>query len=315
MYSDFDFEILNSPEFKEDSVREEIIVPLLKRLGYRSSGANRIIRSKTLTHPFIYVGTRKHPAKTIPDYTLFHEDKPILILDAKSPTEDILKPSHIQQAYSYAIHPEIKCKNFALCNGHKLVIFDTDHSDPLLLISAKEFNDHWDEIEKYLSPRFLMRPELRRFAPDFGFKLHQIGITKDIQLIMPGVQLNLFGKVTEELYTAGANCDFTDEPHCVSFDFNSSLLPAILKGIPQPIAEQFSNALFRAPFQAAAELAIELDIAVHLGEKTQGRDEEFIPLIIEKVMESRFNFEPLDNPSNDIPPHVYRLRNSFKIKG
>jgi len=45
---DFDFALLNSQDFKEDSVREEIIHPLLKALGYAASGPNRIIRSKGL---------------------------------------------------------------------------------------------------------------------------------------------------------------------------------------------------------------------------------------------------------------------------
>lgn len=30
----FDYEVLNDSEFKEDSVREEIIMPLMKALGY-----------------------------------------------------------------------------------------------------------------------------------------------------------------------------------------------------------------------------------------------------------------------------------------
>ena len=45
---DFDFKLLDDPDFKEDSVREEIILPLLKYLGYSASGQNRIVRSKSL---------------------------------------------------------------------------------------------------------------------------------------------------------------------------------------------------------------------------------------------------------------------------
>ncbi len=47
----FDFNLVDSPGFKEDSVREEIIHPLLKALGYAASGPNQIIRSKEFT-PF-----------------------------------------------------------------------------------------------------------------------------------------------------------------------------------------------------------------------------------------------------------------------
>jgi hypothetical protein len=41
----FDPQGLDNAGFKEDSVREEIVHPLLVRLGYASSGDSRIIRS------------------------------------------------------------------------------------------------------------------------------------------------------------------------------------------------------------------------------------------------------------------------------
>jgi hypothetical protein len=39
----FDFQLLDSRGFKEDSVREEIVLPILNALGYAGSGPNRII--------------------------------------------------------------------------------------------------------------------------------------------------------------------------------------------------------------------------------------------------------------------------------
>ena len=108
MFPDFDHALLEDPEFKEDSVREVIITPILSRLGYTPSGSDRVIRSKTLVHPFIYAGTRRVPITLIPDYTLLSEGRVVCVLDAKRPSEDILSRKHIQQAYSYAIHPEIK---------------------------------------------------------------------------------------------------------------------------------------------------------------------------------------------------------------
>lgn len=313
MFQDFDLNLLNSPDFKEDSVREEIILPLLKRLGYNASGINRIVRSKTLTQPFIYIGTKKHPVKIIPDYTLFHEEKPILILDAKSPTEDILEKAHIQQAYSYAIHPEIKCKNFALCNGFKLAVFSIEEINPLIVISIHEFDKSWNEIEKYISPKFLLNPILRKFAPDYGYKIKYMGISQKTKLYMMGVRLDLFMKVSEELFTATSNIDFCGEAHCVSFDFNPSLLLSIVKGLPNALAVQFCDALGKAPFQALAELAIEIDISCHLGEETQGSEESFIPIIIDEIIESRFNMEPMPE-RYDIPPsYIFQLRKAFRI--
>ena len=91
MFSGFDPSLLSSPDFKEDFVREVIISPILTRLGYTPSGPDRIVRSKTLVHPFIYAGTRKVPVTLIPDYTLLGEGQPLCVLDAKNPSEDILK--------------------------------------------------------------------------------------------------------------------------------------------------------------------------------------------------------------------------------
>ena len=314
MFSEIDLNMLNSPEFKEDAVREEIIVPLLKKLGYKGSGVNRIIRSKTLTQPFIYVRTRKHPVKIIPDYTLLHEEKPVLILDAKSPSEDILKKSHIQQAYSYTIHPEIRCNNFALCNGHQLVVFSIEQNEPLMNLSIDKFDEKWDEIEKFLAPKYLINPKLRKFAPDFGLKLKRMGVSTEIEMVMLGVQLNLFAKVSEDLFTATANCELAGIYHCVSFDFSPSLLEPIVEGLPQPLAEQFLCALKKAPFQAAAELAIEIDITAQIGKETKGASETFFPLIIKEVHASRLNHKPLPQRPDDIPSHIFKLRDAFNVK-
>jgi hypothetical protein len=313
MFSDFDQALLDDPEFKEDSVREEIIVPILRRLGYRASGPSCIIRSKTLVHPYIYIGTRKHPVKIIPDYTLLHDNKTILILDAKSPSEDIQKKSHIQQAYSYAIHPEIRCKHFALCNGKQLAVFHADQSEPLLVIPFQDFERKWSDLEKYLSPRYLLKPELRIFSPDFGLKISRIGLTTDTEIVLLAVRLGLFSRLDDNFYTASVNCEFANEEHCVSFDFPNELLEPIISGLPTPLAKEFRQALSCAPFQASADLVIELDIKAKLGVLTKGQNESFIPLIIEEILASRFNPEPLDKEPNDIPSHIFRLRNAFKV--
>lgn len=53
MFENFDFEVLQDPQFKEDAVREEIILPLIKQLGYTLTGNSKIIRSKSLVHPYV----------------------------------------------------------------------------------------------------------------------------------------------------------------------------------------------------------------------------------------------------------------------
>ncbi|MBT3067119.1 type I restriction enzyme HsdR N-terminal domain-containing protein [Rhodoferax sp. U11-2br] len=304
----------DDPDFKEDSVRELILAPMLSKLGYLPSGKNRVIRSKSLKHPFIRIGTRNHPVTVVPDYTLVHDDKPLFILDAKSPREDVLDHAHVQQAYSYAMHPEIACREFGLCNGKELAIFDVFHREPLTILKFQEYEARWADIEKYLSVNFLLQPAMRRFAPDFGLALMRMGFEQTAAMVMLGVRLNLFGRVSDNLYSASANTTFGAIEHCTSFDFSAGMLPAIVAGLPEPLGGMFSEALNRAPFMAAAGLAIELDLAARLGEITKGHDEEFVPLVIEEIFESRFNPEPVANDPQDIPEHVFQLRKAFEIK-
>jgi hypothetical protein len=313
MFPGINYSAFDDPEFKEDSVRELIIAPMVARLGYLPFGNTRVIRSKTLKHPFIQVGTRNHPVKTIPDYSFVIDEKILFILDAKAPNEDVLNPEHVQQAYSYAIHPEVRCKEFGLCNGKELVIFSVSQENPLLRIGFDQFESNWPKIEKFLTPSYLRAPVTRRFAPDFGYALKSMGFRRDTELLMLGTRLNMFARVNDELMTASANKDFGSGPHCVSYDFHPKMMPQIVSGLPEPLAEQFSSALARAPFQASAGLVIELDLTATLGDETQGQSEAFIPLVIKEIRVSRFNPAEVERDTNDYPPNLFKLRDAFVI--
>ncbi len=314
MFKGFNPTLLNDPEFKEDSVREVIIAPILQRLGYTASGQNRVVRSKSLVHPFIYCGTKKIPITLVPDYTLISDESTVLILDAKHPREDVLSRANIQQAYSYAVHPEIKCQHFALCNGNALVVFDVDKTKPCLNLPFSEFESKWNEIEKYLSPKHLKYPMLKQFAPDFGCALARLGFAEGGSVTLLPAQLNLFARLNDDMLTASANIEFAEKPHCVSFDFNRGLLPEILAGLPSWLADMFSRALSHAPFMAAAELAIEIDIDTKLGPEIEGELENYRPLLIKKVLAARFNHLHLPQEATDIPEGVFRLRKAYSVK-
>lgn len=306
--------LLDSDEFKEDSVREVIILPILNRLGYAPSGSHRVVRSKSLVHPFIYAGTRQVPVRMIPDYTLLLDEVPSLILDAKRPSEDILSRSNVQQAYSYAIHPEIKSQYFGLCNGKSLAVFSVDSNKPILHLDFADFESKWEDIEKHLSPKHLKNPALRNFAPDFGCALYRLGLAENSTITILPARLNVFARLDDNMMTATANTEFADKWHCVSFDFRRVLLPEILAGLPAPLAKAFNDAMIRHPFMAAAELAIELDIDTRLGPEIEGDLESYRPLIIEKVLASRFSHLPIPTGPSDIPDGIFRLRKAYTIK-
>jgi DNA modification methylase len=152
LFNGLDIEsIKDIPDFKEDSVREIIISPILKELGYNHEN---IVRSKTLEHPFLKVGSKKRKIKQFPDYSLKVENSFAWVLDAKEPNESIISYDNTEQVYSYAAHPEIRSVYYALCNGLEFSLFRTGQSgEPILYFRISEIDYYWDKLKFYLSPQ------------------------------------------------------------------------------------------------------------------------------------------------------------------
>lgn len=313
MFEDFDFSVLDDPSFKEDAVREEIIAPILKRLGYQPSGRYRVERSKNLVHPFVHIGTRRHRVNIIPDYTLWCDDKALLVLDAKSPGEDIRRSHHVEQAYSYAIHPEVRCEHYALCNGRQLILFHINEFEPLLVFSIKDCDSKWGELEKFLAPRYLLKPVLRRFDPDMGLAVMKLGISSEASLSFLGCRIGFLARVSDDLYTASSACEFVGGRHLASFDFPPSLFEPILSCLAWPLAQQVRDALSHTPYRAHADMMLEVDWTTRLGVLTKGLDEYFVPFVVTAVIASRFNRTYINDPrEKDIPESEFRLRHAFE---
>lgn len=150
LFGQLDFRKISSdPDFKEDSVREVIILPLLKQLGY---GQQNIVRSKTLEHPFIKIGSKKRPIKLIPDYSLKVENNFAWVLDAKAPDEKVTSSDNVEQVYSYSEHPEIRSTYFALCNGLEFALYRKEIKEPILYFALNEVEHYWDKLNLFLSP-------------------------------------------------------------------------------------------------------------------------------------------------------------------
>ncbi len=149
---DFDLTVLDDPEYLEDSVREDIITPILKSLGYKPSGRYKIIRSKSVTHPFVKSGSTEKKIRNVPDYLISIDNKYAVVLDAKAPNEEILTGDNRDQVYFYSIHPEIRTNYYALCNGKEFVLFEIQKNEPILHFHISELEKHWTKIEEFLSP-------------------------------------------------------------------------------------------------------------------------------------------------------------------
>lgn len=151
LFGDLNFkQIATNPDFKEDSVREVIILPILKELGYTQEN---IIRSKTLQHPFLKIGSKKRPVNLVPDYALKVENNFAWVLDAKAPNQKIINDENVEQVYSYASHPEIRSNYFTLCNGLEFSLFRTSDTDkPILFFTVEDIEQYWNELKMFLSP-------------------------------------------------------------------------------------------------------------------------------------------------------------------
>jgi len=151
LFNGLDFQkILEDKDFKEDSVREAIIMPILMELGYKQ---HNIIRSKNLEHPYLKIGSKKRPITLVPDYALKLDNNFAWVLDAKSPKEKVKDSDNVEQVYSYATHPEIRSTYFALCNGLEFSLFKTDSTNvPVFYFHLNELDENWEKLKMYLSP-------------------------------------------------------------------------------------------------------------------------------------------------------------------
>lgn len=285
--ANLDFNIINSPIFKEDSVREEIITPILKALGYSSFGNNTIIRSKALEHPYIYFGTKKEHIKIIPDYLIQINGENKFVIDAKSPTENIYKGKNVEQAYSYAIHREIRTSLYVLCNGINLVVFNVNKINTVLDILISEIEDKWDDVLKVLSPLALTKPYIFNYKPDFGLRIIRSGITLEQELYFLGAWINSLSKVNEDYYTLTTSIYF--ESDCIaSFDFHKTLFTDFVSQIPIKKRDQIINKVKNYPFQVhfpSKEDSFEILFSANLGERVyENEDEAYLPLIINEFL-------------------------------
>jgi len=248
VFDGFDFNILSDPNFKEDSVREELVVPILKRLGYTATGENRIIRTEPLVHPFVYIGTKAHKVNIFPDYQLTTAGKKSWVLDAKAPGEDIRSGPNVEQAYSYAIHKDVRVPVYALCNGHELVVFHVSHLEPRLAIWLQEITSRWKEVNDLLCPLAFTDPMALSYLPDWGLTLFKTGVTNDTQshvFLLQGIQY--VSKAADDLYSLVSNFEL-GQPYCAAFDLAPALFPRFLEVIEPRFRRQIEVAMTRQPY-------------------------------------------------------------------
>lgn len=156
----------------ETDVREEIAVPFLDSLGYRGGTVNEIVREMPLSYNRDFLGRKKKadpPLRGRADYVLRVLGVGRWVLEIKSPSEEITKDV-VDQALSYARHPEISGFYAAILNGKHFVVYhNTQSSDekPLLDIPVVTPQDLAQKLMGLLSPSAIRR-DLRKPIIDLG---------------------------------------------------------------------------------------------------------------------------------------------------
>ncbi len=289
-FKHFDFRLLDDPDFREDSVREELVAPLLAALGYSASPPHRIIRSRPLQHPYIYIGTVKKPVSIVPDYLLQRDGENAWILDAKGPNETLDSGKNVEQAYSYAIHKDIRVPLYGLCNGRRLVVFHVSHWPAVLDVSLQDVATVWPMLLHLLGTKAAWPQGLRPgFHPDFGLSLRKAGLTHDTDgkklfQIFASVPIQTVAKLEDNLYTMTGLYELENEQLMVTFDFGPAAYQKFLSELPPCVGERVRSGLARQPYKLYFQEADVLSITVFAepGDRIiTNENESYCPFIAE----------------------------------
>lgn len=279
---DFKLEELDDPDFKEDSVREEVILPMLKCLGYSASKPYKNVRSKPLVHPFISIGSSRKKITCIPDYLFEVNGQYSWLLEAKAPGENITSGAHVEQTYSYAIHSEIRVPMFALCNGREFVLFNISKPDPILHFAMALLPQYLDELTRMLGPENSLSYDFK-LAKDLGLHLKRLGFHEVENLIFPNVPISFIAQLDGGIFTTGSSTTLPGgENYVVSLDFGLRALAQLKAKMPADamkiLLERKSEGRSCVRFTNALILTT---VDCRVGEKLEeNSDEIFMPLIV-----------------------------------
>lgn len=291
MFEDFDFGLIDTPGFKEDSVREEIILPILRRLGYSASPPNQICRSISLQHPYVYIGSKKQNINIIPDYLIKRNDTNFFVLDAKSPSENISQGKNIEQAYSYAIHKDVRTQLFALCNGREFALYHVSHWPALLQFPVPEIDKHWRDLAAQIGSDIVRRDVT--FLPDLGIGMLRFGLAHDanhkkVVHLYTLLDIHLVARVDEEIYSLQSYLKFDETAFLGTFDFSKALLPGFLEKVePKEFRADIESALKANPFMwrsSPSDFAF-VGLSCTVGDYVlSNEDEQYLPFEIKQFI-------------------------------
>jgi hypothetical protein len=161
-----DFPTFNFDAMSESDVREEIIAPLIRFLGYRTGTENDVIREQSLSYPRLSLGRQKNSDPLVrgrADYICVAGGIVRWAIEAKAPGVAVDSVAE-EQAWTYANHPEIRAVYFFLVNGHEFKLFQTNHgpqSPALFSCTYDELREKLTAVVNILAPASVLRDHPR----------------------------------------------------------------------------------------------------------------------------------------------------------
>lgn len=257
------------------------MAPIIKRLGYSLTGDNRVVRSRSLVHPYVAIGSQQRKVSIVPDYLFLSEGKPFWVLDAKAATEEILRSTHVEQAYSYAIHPEVRAELFALCNGHRFALFSVRQFEPVLDFELRHIDSNWERLFRILNPKIKAHPESVQYYPDFGLHLRRLGVKPGFKLILMAANSNFVGKICDGSYTS-TTCLSDENDYAVSLDFEETQLDQLFSFLPIAQVEILKQGLTAQPYVIILEEGeFRFGVAAELTQEiVHNAEESYVPFAV-----------------------------------
>jgi hypothetical protein len=232
------------------------------------------------------IGCQKRRINIVPDYLLTVNDKNGFVLDAKAPTESIVKSPNVEQTSSYAMHPDVRVPIYVLCNGRDIVVYDVQEWDPIFSCPVNKIDQNWDNLARILSPDAIANPRLRKFMPDFGLRAVKAGFgSQTVWFLVVGV--DNFLKESDDLITACALFDDNGVECLASLDLPTEIFREVLGKCDSPARAQIKHALSQYPYQAKLREPLTLSFEARLAERIQSSQtgEVFVPFIVQRLVE------------------------------
>jgi hypothetical protein len=168
----------------ETDVREILVRPLLHRLGYQHGTESNIRTEQTFRYGKLFLGHKKPTDPDLigrADYILEIASVGRWVAEAKAPSEKLTEEV-VQQAHSYAAHPEVNALFFLITNGRSYKLYRTSKLDaPLMAWEWDDIDDVVLALGNLVGPDAI-RKKMKLLQPDLGKPL-AAGIASQVEII------------------------------------------------------------------------------------------------------------------------------------